>query len=319
MDVTRRRLLRGSLGFGAAPLLLGSLGLGAAPWLQGCAAPMPALGASATTGDAASLLAASAAAHGGAAFAGIEDISIAYAGEWHTLVAKLQPALVDAGFRGSSEERLLLRDGLSAQFYTGPKGHKASLRHMGDGSQGTIRVWFNGEETEDAERLDAAALVADGYALFLLGPLLIANQWSRDRRVVMERLGSEELTLAGRTLVCDILRLRLAPGLGKSAADDLQLFIERDTRLMRRVVFTLNGLESTRGAIARVDTFDHVPRSGILWPTRFHEHLVRPFPLGVHDWRLTGLDVNRGLGAAEVGGPDARGRAAVPAAPLQPG
>jgi hypothetical protein len=307
MDMTRRLLLRGSLG------------LAAAPWLQGCAAPMPVLGASTTTADAASLLAESAAAHGAAAFANIGDISVAYAGKWHTLVTKLQPALVDSGFRGSSQERLLLRDGVSAQFYTGTKGHKAALRHMGAGSQGTVRVWFNGDEVEDTERLDAAALVADGYALFLLGPLLITNQWSRDRSVVMERMGSEKLSHAGGTEVCDILRLRIAPGLGKSAADDLQLFIDRDARLMRRVVFTLNGLESTRGAIARVDTFDHALKFGVRWPSRFHEHLMRPFPLGVHDWRLTGLDVNRGLRVAEVSGPDATGAAAAPAAPLPHG
>lgn len=308
MDMTRRLLLRGSLG------------LAAAPWLQGCAAPMPALGASTTTADAAAMLAESAAAHGAAAFSGIDDISVAYAGKWHTLVTRLQPALVDSGFRGSSEERLLLRDDVSAQFYTGPKGHKAALRHMGAaGSEGAIRVWFNGDEAQDAEQLDAAALVADGYALFLLGPLLIANQWSRDRRVVMERMGSEKLSHAGSTEVCDVLRLRIAPGLGKSAVDELQLFIERDTRLMRRVVFTLNGLESTRGAIARVDTFDHALKFGVRWPTRFHEHLVRPFPLGVHDWRLTGLDANRGLSAAEVSGPDASGAAAAPAAPLRHG
>jgi hypothetical protein len=302
MGITRRRLLAGAVGVAAAPLL------------QGCASPMPALGASTTTAEAASLLAESAAAHGSTAFAGIGDISLAYAGQWHRVVAKLQPALVDSGFRGGSEERLLLRENVSAQFYTGPKGRKAALRHMGnDRSPGAIRVWFNGEEAHDAERLDAAALVADGYALFLLGPLLIENQWSRDRRVVMQRLGSERLTQAGRSDVCDILRLRVTPGLGNSAADDLQLYIDRNARLMRRVVFTLNGLESTRGAIARVDTFDHDLKFGVRWPTRFHEHLVRPFPLSVHDWRLTGLDVNRGLRVGEVTGPDAGGRAATPA------
>jgi hypothetical protein len=55
----------------------------------------------------------------------------------------------------------------------------------------------------------------------------------------------------------------------------------------------------------------------VRWPTRFHEHLVRPFPLSVHDWRLTGLDVNRGLRADEVSGPEAGGRAAAPAYPVK--
>ena len=69
-------------------------------------------------------------------------------------------------------------------------------------------------------------------------------------------------------------------------------------------------------AVAEVDTFDHAALHGVRWPTRFHERLLRPLPLTVHDWRLTGLDVNRGLEIAEVDGAAFAGKAAAPAAPL---
>lgn len=55
---------------------------------------------------------------------------------------------------------------------------------------------------------------------------------------------------------------------------------------------------------------------GVRWPTRFHERLLRPLPLAVHDWRLTGLDANRGLDASDVSGVVFGGKAAVPAATL---
>ncbi len=45
-------------------------------------------------------------------------------------------------------------------------------------------------------------------------------------------------------------------------------------------------------------------------PTRSQERLVRPLPLIVHDWRLTGIDFNRGLSAADVAGRSFSARAA---------
>ena len=87
-------------------------------------------------------------------------------------------------------------------------------------------------------------------------------------------------------------------------------------RLMRRVRFSLDGLTSTQGAIAEVETFDHVSLHGVRWPTRFYERLLRPLPLPVHDWRLTGLDVNRGMVAADVAAAAFVGRAAAPAKTL---
>lgn len=295
-------------------LVLASVALPALPLLPGCAAPLPVSMNPATTPAALALLDESAAAHGLAALTRLADVNLRYAGEWRPLIGRLQPALADPGFRGGSEERLLLRDGLVAQAHSGPSGRKQVLRRPGAAaaSQGDVRVWFNGEEARDAERRHAAALVVDGYSLFLLGPMLLAQRWSIERSMVMELAGTERVNEHD----CDVLRVRLAPGFGFAASEQLALFIDRKERLMRRVRFTLDGLASTAGAIAEVETFDHVTLHGVRWPTRFYERLLRPLPLPVHDWRMTGLDVNRGLDAADVDGPAFTGKALAPATAL---
>ena len=298
-------------------LLLASLALPVLPILTGCAAPLPALMNPGTAAAARALLDDSAAAHGLAALAGINDLNLRYVGTWRPLIDRLQPALADEGFRGGSEERLLLREGVIAQAHAGPSGRKQVLRRPGRSStsQGDVRVWFNGDEAFDADRPRAAAVVIDGYSLFLLGPMLLAQRWAAERSMTLQLAGVEYVN----EHECDVLRVRLAPGFGFSASEQIALFIDRRERLMRRVRFSLDGLPSTVGAIAEVETFDHVTLHGVRWPTRFYERLLKPLPLPVHDWRLTGLDVNRGLVAADVSAPGFSGKALAPAAALTPG
>ena len=293
--------------------LLASLAL---PALQGCAAPLPPLPFNATSPEAQALLQASAAAHGADAFAMLTDVSVSYDGRWRALVNTLQPDLVDAGFRGRSEERLLPRGRLVAQSYTGPKGRKQVVRRTAAHGEGDVRLWLNGQETHDAERCDAAALVADGYDLFLCGPMLLAGAWMTDRSLVMQVTPRQRITVGGQDHECDVLRLSSAPGLGLSRSDQLAVFIDREERLMRRVRFTLDGLEATRGAVAEVDTWAHVMLQGVRWPTQFHERLLRPAPLPVHDWHMTGLDVNRGFALSDISTAEFTGGAAAPAMPL---
>ena len=296
-------------------LLLASLFIPVLPLLPGCAAPLPPLMNPGTAAAARALLDESAAAHGLTALASINDLNLRYVGEWRPLIDRLQPALADQGFRGGSEERLLLREGLVAQAHSGPSGRKQVLRRPGTsaGAQGDVRVWFNGEEARDADRPRAAAVVIDGYSLFLLGPMLLAQRWSAERSMALELAGVEYVN----EHECDVLRVRLTPGFGFSASEQIALFIDRKERLMRRVRFTLDGLPSTVGAIAEVETFDHVTLHGVRWPTRFYERLLRPLPLPVHDWRLIGLDVNRGLAVAEVSGPAFSGKAVAAAAGMR--
>jgi len=306
-------------------LILGALAL---PTLAACAAPLPRLRAAGVSPDALALLDDAAAAHGAASFAAVQDLNIAYSGHWHGLVARLQPVLVDAGFRGSSEERFLPAAGLVAQAHTGPAGCKHVIRHLpnrvpaGGGTRadappgGDIRVYFNGIEATDRDRRAAAALVVDGYAMFLLGPLLLDRGWLARRSVTAQLAGVARIDLGQGGEFCDVLELNLAPGLGFADSDRIALYVDRRERLMRRVRFTLNGLESTRGAIAEVDCSDHRTDCGVRWPTRFAERLLRPVPLAVHDWRLTGLDINRGYAAADLANLVFAGKAFPPATSL---
>ena len=283
------------------------------PALSACTTLLPPLTAP-TTPDADRLLQASAAAHGLKAFAGLHDLSVSYYGTWRPIVDRVQPALVDAGFRGGSEERLLLGEGITAQTHHGPRGVKHVVREAAPGTQGGVRVWFNAVETGEADPCAAAALVVDGYGLFLLGPLLLAVRAAANPATLQMTVDQPVLLVSGRVAhECDVLRVQVTPGIGFSSADRLDLFIDMEHRLMRRIRFSLEGLESTRGAIAEVDTFDHVSLHGIAWPTGFHERLRRPFPLPVHDWRLTGLDVNRGFQAIDLRGADFTGPAIGPA------
>ena len=289
------------------------LSLASLPLLQACSAQLDEMSNSSSTDSGAGLLRESALAHGGQALRDIADISVSYQGEWRPFMNRMQPALVDAGFRGGSQERLLLRSRMIGQTHQGADGRKQVLRQ--DGQETTdIAVAFNGVQATDRARRDAAALVADAYALFLLGPMLLAAM--APGRVIVERGGTEDIQAGDERRRCDVLRVRLTPGLGFATSDRLEVLIAQDDRLMRRVRFTLDGLSSTQGALAEVDTWRHVALGGIRWPTRFHEQLLRPLPLPVHDWQLTGLDLNRGVQPSDITISGFSALAGHPAAPV---
>jgi hypothetical protein len=244
------------------------------------------------------LLLKSAEAHGLDAFRRIDDLSVGYAGEWYGLVSKVQPALIDADFRQGAQERILFKYGpVISQRHLGPKGVKQVIRKMNG-----VEVFYNDAPSKDTEALAAAALVADGYRMFVTGPFFFL-----EGNLSLEP--GEDETVEGRP--CKTLVAVRRPGHGLSVEDRYQLFIDAENHLLRRVRFTMDGLESTRGAIAEVDFFDHRRIDGVTWPTRFYERLRKPIPnLPVHDWRLIGLDVNRGLQAADITGPSFSAKAA---------
>lgn len=296
---TRRQWLR------AAPLPVFG------PLLAGCGTPLPLDAIDTPTDDGNRRLLECARAHGLPAMASITDINVAYVGRWRPVIDRLQPDLVDAGYRGRSEERLLPALGVVAQSHHGPKGHKQVLWRRGAGTAkdpGSVDVWLDGVRTARGPVLDTAALVAEGYALFLLGPL-----WLVGRGLPTRLDGTAQV----RGRACDVVHVWMRPGLGRVAQDRLALFVDRDDSTMRRVRFTLEGFEGTRGAVAEVDVLETRRQHGVLWPVRWYEELVRPFRLPVHDWWLTGLDVNRGYGVAALSGPSFR-EAATPAAAKLP-
>ncbi len=274
-------------------------------FLWGCSSRgMPPVGALEIQADARALLQQSAEAHGLTAFQKITDISVAYTGDWYGLVGKIQPTLVDPDFRQSSQERIVIKPApIVAQLHTGSKGSKQVFR-----TTETIAVRYNAVADTRADVLAAAALVADGYRMFLTGPFYFL-----DGNVSLSIVGNDSVN----GLPCQTLLIVRRPGHGMATEDRYLLFIDSENHYLRRLRFTMEGLESTRGAIAEVDFFDHQTIAGVVWPTRFYERLIKPIPnLPVHDWRLTGLDVNRGLSEADLGGSAFSSKAEEPARPL---
>jgi hypothetical protein len=293
MQQDRRSWLRAAV---AAPL---------APLVAACGSPLPVSLNAQTSRSARTMLDECAAAHGLVAFRELQDVSVAFEGQWRALIGQVEPALVDPAFSGKSEERFLPRERLQAGAHVGTSGRKHIVRQASLASTGEVRVWFNGEEARDSTRRSAAAFLADRTAFALLGPL-----WLAGRSPVMEISELEWV----EDYPCDVLNIQLAPGLGMSRFDQIAMFIDRKERLVRRLRFALEGLQATRNAIAEIETYDYVTLHGVRWPTRFYERLVRPIRLPLHDWNLTGLDVNRGFDASDIAGPEFTGKARAPAA-----
>ncbi|MEO6362084.1 MAG: hypothetical protein ABIO71_02535 [Caldimonas sp.] len=287
--------------------VLGALAL---PWLAGCTTPLPLVSAPPVDANAVRTLRESAEAHGLSAYRQLNDINVAYTGQWRPLIGGIQPEVTDTDFRGSSQERLMPRAGVSGQAYAGLRGRKQVSWRRGSGrlaDLGEVAVWFNGVRSNDPAAQRAAALVAESYGLFLLGPL-----WLADRELPMGLAGTERVD--GR--LCTVVEVWLSPGLGRVPLDRVALCIDRSDGVMRRVRFTLEGFAGTQGAVAEVDTFDHERRFGVVWPMRSFERVVHPIALPAHDWRIVGLDVNRGYSEQTLTGPEFTGGAAAPARPV---
>lgn len=287
--------------------------------LGGCAsAPLSPIQAKETTDPAAlTLFNECAAAHGLNGWRRVKDVNVGYRGEWSTLASRVQPERTDTRFRSSLQERLLPAEGLIAQAHTGPAGQKQVLRRLGQGvATGSVEVWYSGRATTDEPLRHTSAMVADTQRLCLLGPLALV-----DRPQVMKLAGLEQVG----DHACERLMVRMVPGLGLSPVEQLVLCIDRRTRLMRRVRFTMDGAAVTRGAVVEVDVSEFQNFQGVEWPTRFRERMRRPVPLlPMHDWQLTGLDLNRGWSAADIGGAQFTGLAqgaarALPGSPAPAG
>jgi hypothetical protein len=101
-----------------------ALGLALLPLFSGCSTPLPMGSRPAGDAAAARRVQESAEAHGLTAYRALTDINVSYSGEWRPLIDRIQPELVDAGYRGTSEERLMPAAGVVAQAYMGPLGRK---------------------------------------------------------------------------------------------------------------------------------------------------------------------------------------------------
>ncbi len=205
------------------------------------------------------------------------------------MVQFLQPVLTDGDYRGGSEERFLLEEGVVAQVHEGAAGRKVVLRDP-DG----VIVAYDGKRSTDRDVEETSALVADGYAMFLLGAA-----W-------LERHGEDWVLLADETEDGRRYRRllgRLRPGVGLSEEDRVVAWIDAETDLLYRVHFTLEGHLYTQGAHVDVTFSERRKAYGRLWPTHFVERVKSPVDIHAHEWWMIGLDVDRGLRREDLGRP----------------
>lgn len=201
-------------------------------------------------------------------------------GQWSAIATRLQPVLTDPGFRKSSVETYLPPRRETLQIHRGPQGTKEVRR-----SPGKVRVTRNGGIDADPDSQAAAALVADAYVAFLFGSSWLAEN-ARDLALLDSRRGDAEN--------CHLVAGRLKPGFGLADEDHFIAWIDRRDATLRRLQFTLNGLESTRGADVDVVFSGHFRDSkGFLWPRRFVEDIQRPLRARAHEWDLVRVESAR--------------------------
>jgi hypothetical protein len=251
------------------------------PWLllmAGCAARFPEPVGSLDHAAAAAVLDRSIAAHGGYLFERPGSVHVSYDGEWRSVVKVLQPVLVDAGYRQSSDEMLDLATAGIVQVHKGPDGTKWVTRTADD-----VFVSYDDVESDDATTRAASALVADAYTLFLAGPSFIRQ---RDARLSMLEPATHDGAVHQR------IHAVLEPGFGFSERDEAVLWINEETGLLGLVHFTIDGLASTRGAHVDVAFSEHEEIDGFVWPTGFYERVRAPLRLPAHSWRVVELKVS---------------------------
>ena len=223
----------------------------------------------------------SAAAHGGDVFAGLDDLSVSYEGSWGRVVPLMQPMLADKRYRSASEERYLLADETIVQLHSGPAGTKTVVRDR-DGAA----VSYDGSPVDEDDRIKSSALVADAYLMMITGP-----SWFLRPGVELRALSPIEKD--GKTY--DRVVARFRPGFGFSEEDRALLELDRETSLLHRVQFSIDGFRRSQGAEVDVTFSEHREIAGYVWPTYFVERVREPVSAFAHRWSLVGLDVDRGL------------------------
>ena len=237
--------------------------------------------------------------HGGSSLASLQDVSVAIDGEWYFLITRIQPEVTDARYRQQSEERVVLSPRLYAVNYNGEAGTKEVFR-----SESDIRVGYNGTSSSDTRKEMATALTADAFYMFALGPLALnsrVNNWKRleDRN----ENGNSYYRVNGE----------LKPGIGISDSDFITLWINKKDDLTFRLHITLDGFETTVGAHVYTSFLNYTRIEQFTLPTHFFERVIGPISINAHEWWYTGIDINRGLNAKDIGVDGWSDKALVPA------
>jgi hypothetical protein len=243
-------------------------------------------------------------AHGGKHLDSLQNLNVGITGRWKQLIRRIQPLVTDYTYRVESQERLLPQALVYAAHYTGPAGTKSVFR-----SPEQILVHYNGEQSLDQAVLSSTALTADAFHLFLLGPLAL-YAWQEDF------VALPPARLAGQLHAR--LYLKRSPGFGFSDIDEVVLWVDAQTKLTRMIQITLEGHETTRGAHVEVEYLKYVNQGSFTFPSEFFERVNAPISIDAHEWRLTGLDINRDYRQRDLLSPGFAGEAKRPATKIPP-
>ncbi len=242
------------------------------------------------------------AAHGGDLRRYPGDINLSTDGRWFALIQKIQPVVSDSGYRIRSQERYRPSTGLYAIQHTGPDGRKQVVR-----SGAWLAVFYNGVRETDPVKLRATAMTNDAFRMFHFGPSFFL-----DRASSWNRLADADDKGRGYYR----LRATVRPGFGESAADDVVIWVDRETGRLFRIHMSLNGFETTVGAHVDTTFLEYRDVAGYLLPVRFHERVRGPLRIDAHTWWTTGIDTGRGWRDEDVLNAAFDGAAVAPAAAL---
>lgn len=287
-------------------LVLGLL-LAASLGLAGCATRFPAATEIPTRPmadglDAATLFARALAAHGGDVHGNVADLNFSTDGQWNRLIQRIQPVVTDTAYRIRAEERYLPATRLYAVQWQGPAGTKRVVR-----TPDTIEIYYNGAPDADDTRRRAAAMTADAFQLFHLGPSFLQG-----RRATFTRLADE----TEKGVRYHRLHTTLRPGFGFSSSDDVVVWIDPGTFRLFRVHLTLNGFEATQGAHVDTTFLAYRQVGPLLLPAELNERVRGPLRINAHRWWLIAADLDRGWTVEDVTGPAFTRAAAPPARAL---
>ncbi len=247
-------------------------------------------------------------AHGGDYLSQMQDVNLSILGKWGAIPARIMPKVADQYFRVSSEEHFMPNQGLYAAFYNGPAGTKKVVR-----STDSVEVYYNNEISKDTETLQATAMTSDAFVLFSLGPLAL-NRYQTDFTQIAD--GDFKGKKYHR------IYTRIKPGLGFAKEDEVVLWINPETNLTYILEVTLKGYPQTKNAHVNVryleyQEFSKSNQYNFTLPTHIIERVLAPINVHAHTWRVTGLDLNRGISLNDIKGKKWQGRAIKSPMPVQ--
>lgn len=246
----------------------------------GCASPFPNPGNTGISGSGltgSEILANCLDAHGGDLRNDFSEVRLSVSGTWGNAIKRIQPIVTDFEYRIDSIERYWISEGKSRIEWNGPAGQKVIMWDYPN-----VSVSYNGVESTNPDALGSSAMTSSTFALFHLGPSVLAWRGGEPARL------SDEF-IDGR--LYHRLYFVFEPGFGFSDRDQVVAYIDVETMRLYRVWLTIEGFRTTKGATVDVTFLDYKEVSGYLLPSRFDERVRAPISIHAHAWHNTRMEL----------------------------